>query len=141
MEAPNLSQSQRYRAQLEEALKESNKVNAQLSRTIWLLVSRQPGRTITLDEVDLHPLYELDYQRPAGEKSSVLQITAKQMMEPTAEQLTLLADALRGTSNHPQEAMTAVGLSDHPVHYIMRVLAPQLVLRAGTWSNPEPEQP
>lgn len=139
MEAPNLSQSQRYRAQLEEMLKESNKVNAQLSRVIWLLVAQNPNRTITLDEADLHPLYELDYQRPAGEKSSVLQITAKQMMEPTAEQLTMLADRLRGTSDHPQEAMTAVGLSDHPTHYLLRVLAPYVVLRAGVWSNPEPE--
>jgi hypothetical protein len=120
-------------------LKEANKVNAQLSRTIWLLVAQQPERTITLDESTTHPLYELDYARPGGEKSPMLQITARQMSEPLPEQITQLAERLLGTSSHPLEDMTAVGLGDYPVHYCMRLLAPHAILQDGTWRVPQPE--
>jgi hypothetical protein len=140
-EAPNLSQSQRQRAQLEEQLKDAVRGANQQARLIWLLVSQQPGLTITVDESTVHPLWELGFDRIGGEKSTMLQVTAKQMPEPTDQQLDMLAERLVNTSNHPGDAMTAVGLSDYPFSFLSKLLSNRIKFADGLWKKVEPEPP
>lgn len=120
--------------QLRQMLDSQLRVNAQLSRTIWVLVNTAPDHHITIDEDSLDPLWELGYERPDAEKlPTVVKIIAKKMPEATEKQIAELAERLKGQSCHPGDAMTAVGLGDHPFHYISKCLSPLLVMHEGTW--------
>lgn len=132
MQSPNLSQSQRQRAGLEEALKEQVKANGQQARLIWLLV-HQLGGVVTIDESMLNPLFELDFARTAGDQSPLLTVTAKTMPEPSELQLKLLGDRLANTGRHPGEDMLAVGLENYPISYITKLLYPTVRMEDGGW--------
>jgi hypothetical protein len=136
----NLSQSQRERAQIEEQLKDQVRANNQQARLIWLLTNLHPEGRVVVDESTVHPLWELDFERVGGEKSTQLAVSAKRMPEPTELQIDLLAKQLIGSSSHPGDAMTAVGLGDYPFSFLARLLASKVKFTDGKWIAVEPAQ-
>lgn len=103
----------------------------QLQRTVWLM-AREAGGAMVIDEASMDPLWDLKYERVKG-NPTLLKVEAAMLPEPTPEQITKLADRLRGTSKPPGDEMMNVGLVDYPFAYVVGRLSPLIVIHQGQW--------
>lgn len=105
----------------------------QLQRTVWLL-AKKAGGSVTIDEREMNPLWEIRYKREDGTPTAVT-ICAEQMPEPTEQQLTMLAQRLIGKKSALHLEALACGLDGYPAAYMMARLAPLVICQDGLWSQ------
>lgn len=119
---PKLSRSQRRDQQLQELFTALTAEVAQLKRTLWLVLRTTGSPTVTIDQLDMSPLWDLKFTAPEGEPTK-LTLTAELLPAPTDEQLDALAELLLGTDKTIKDFREQVGLKDYHAGYLQSLLA------------------
>jgi hypothetical protein len=118
-------------AEVEQRMMEILFQNIQQSRVLWQVV-KKVGGTITIDESDVNPLFELKMSRPEGKPTEMI-LTAGLLPQMTAEQIEKMVEALLGTANDPGPAMDKNGLGAYPKSYVIGQLQPIIVFDGKMW--------
>jgi hypothetical protein len=118
---PKMSRAQMIQAERQQELSMMAMQQMQLTRTIWML-AKQAGGTVTIDEAQMDPLWEVKYERPTDGDKTKLTVIASAMPTPSDEQIELLAKILLGTGKNPSDEMINVGLVDYPLSYLVNRL-------------------
>jgi hypothetical protein len=103
----------------------------QTQRNVWLLLTKMGG-SAEIPQEAINPLWELKYEKVEGKEDTV-RLIASTLPVPTEEQLEKLANKLRGKRTHPGDAMTEVGLAEHPYSYVVKLLSTRIVIHEGAW--------
>ncbi len=129
---PKLTLSERRQKALEETFTELIAEAMQLKRTIWLML-HTGSKTVTIDQEDMNPLWDLKFTRVDDSKTK-LTITAALLPEPNEDQLSALWKELYFTNN-PIELVrpTIEGMKDLPSGYLQARL---LDVPAGSGRSP-----
>lgn len=117
---------------LEEGMQKMHFHIQQQRRLIYQLVRNQGGR-VTIKENDAPALWRIHFARVPDGDPDELTISTDMFAEPTPDQLTLLADTLRGTSLRLADALKdpmLAALKDHPPHVLEMMLSQNHIIWA-----------
>jgi hypothetical protein len=104
--------------------------NIQLSRMIWLLVTKLGGK-VEMNEEEVDRLWAIQFNRlPNGR----LEVVSEKMPEFSGDQVGKLIGILNGTTKPMREALTEMGLDFYPEHYAELAIAPALVWYKDRWT-------
>lgn len=116
-----LSKSQREAKQRDDFFATITAENAQLKRTLWLVLHTLGSPTVSLDTVKMSPLWDLRF---TGSEDAPTKLTlhAELLPEATEDQLNALYKLLVGTPKSIRACIEEVGLPNHPVGYLQAKL-------------------
>ena len=120
---PKLSRSQREAAQRDQFFSEIVSENLQLKRTLWLALRTSGSPTLTIDQVEMSLLWNLQYSEVPGAPTK-LTLTASLHPEITPKELACLRELLVDTDGALQDVRKheTVNRPELPLGYLQMKL-------------------